>query len=876
MKNNILSILYEDKILAKYTGVKYIISNALKGNLFLLFFVSPEFILQASIINYFVNSNLDNLSRKQLDVLKLLSLNIISDEILLETNESVDEKSLIYPFIYFAKNQTLPNEVLNNLIEALNYKSNISKEYFYINILLSYYYLQFRNFTLLEKHIKHCLEYINFNFVIDDYEIMITYVLYAKYLENKNDIFLSSADKFFNLAEKLCIKLGDNITLSHILISSSYYFNNIDNRKMALYYAQRAIHVTKPLDLNPLNYKLYYTLGIVCLRDREYNKASKYINKAVSIAYNLEDFPSLETARLLNTLGYVYHVNNANEKAITCHLDAIKELSSSDSVSSILDETIRTFNNLFQCFIMIGDIPKAIEFLELDATLIINTNLENKHTEIFDLSRIYLDLGIIYALYLDDFEKVQYYYDLATSNSDEITLYSKQCLLVLNCYFDFKNNSANKETSFQEASSYLEKSDSYNMSSEKLKIIFYIYFSRVKKDNNLIKKAGSIAEEFNLANQFNIHKEIFINKKFFEPYKMNFTDYPINLILTLSRELCKSQENEKKAKYYDLLQSFSKSISSIYDENLLYLEANAIFEKYFLSKGFIAIKYNVVSGFNTKAFLSEVCDFNQQNLILEIETFITKKNIPLKSTDKGFSIYNNQQNIDLNLIKSMLLFKLSDEMNSNFYFFIIFNDHKSDWVFTTEDGDTSTPLIEAIFSKLKNIHFIEVMRNITLLDPATGLYNSKYLWDRLDHYSRKYKDLGITFSMAIIDLNNFKKLNDTYGHTSGDEVLRVFSQILKTALAPNNEIVRYGGDEFVLLFPEIYKAEAMNYIENVKYLCNTHSITINKDKIVISFAFGVETFSKNFHDTKMFFNEIDKQMYLNKETLKNLNTLNRI
>ena len=389
-------------------------------------------------------------------------------------------------------------------------------------------------------------------------------------------------------------------------------------------------------------------------------------------------------------------------------------------------------------------------------------------------------------------------------------------------------------------------------------------------------KARAIAEEFKLLNQFNVYKELFIDKKVFEPYKVNLKDYPINLILTLSKELFKAEENEKKARYYDLLQSFSKSISSIYDEKSLYIEADATFKKYFLSKGFIAIKYNVLKGFTTKVYLSEACDFNKQSLIVEIQHFITEKNITFNIIHKDFSIYNQQDNNDLKYIKSMLLYSMSDEMNANSYYFVIFNDYKSDWVFTEEDGYTSRPLMEAIFAKLKNIHFIDAIRNITLLDPATGLYNTKYLWTRLNHYFRKYIDINITFSMAIIDLNDFKKLNDTYGHTSGDEFIRIFSQILKTALAPNNEIVRYGGDEFILIFPGIYKTEAMKYIQNIKYLCNKHIITINNTNLVISFAYGLETFSDAFHDVKMFFDEIDKQMYINKEATKNLKAFNRI
>src|ERR1700735_144841 len=93
----------------------------------------------------------------------------------------------------------------------------------------------------------------------------------------------------------------------------------------------------------------------------------------------------------------------------------------------------------------------------------------------------------------------------------------------------------------------------------------------------------------------------------------------------------------------------------------------------------------------------------------------------------------------------------------------------------------------------------EVFRRLALFDPLTGLYNRRFGAERLRSEIARAERKGLTMIVVLLDLNDFKKINDKHGHPAGDEVLKEFAKCLTSSTRGSDLAVRWGGDEFMLL-----------------------------------------------------------------------------
>lgn len=98
---------------------------------------------------------------------------------------------------------------------------------------------------------------------------------------------------------------------------------------------------------------------------------------------------------------------------------------------------------------------------------------------------------------------------------------------------------------------------------------------------------------------------------------------------------------------------------------------------------------------------------------------------------------------------------------------------------------------------------LEQNRGLEYLDDLTGLHNRRYFRMRLLEEKRQADQERSSFGLAMIDLDNFKPINDLYGHLTGDRVLSQVGQLLAESVRPSDVLCRYAGDEFVVIFPEI-------------------------------------------------------------------------
>ena len=148
-------------------------------------------------------------------------------------------------------------------------------------------------------------------------------------------------------------------------------------------------------------------------------------------------------------------------------------------------------------------------------------------------------------------------------------------------------------------------------------------------------------------------------------------------------------------------------------------------------------------------------------------------------------------------------------------------------------------------------------------DALTGVYNRGFLVDTLKHWMSaedKY------FLVALIDIDNFKKINDTYGHVYGDEVLIELTRLMKQEMEGRGIAARYGGEEFMLLFEEADRRAALDVLERIK--SGMGEFSRKTRQITITFSGGVEEYRTGARVDELFHN-VDKKLYQAKKNGKN-------
>lgn len=175
-------------------------------------------------------------------------------------------------------------------------------------------------------------------------------------------------------------------------------------------------------------------------------------------------------------------------------------------------------------------------------------------------------------------------------------------------------------------------------------------------------------------------------------------------------------------------------------------------------------------------------------------------------------------------------------------------------------------LADSMSLALSNIALREKLRTQSLRDPLTGLYNRRYMEDALDRYISLAERTGTATSVVMIDLDNFKRLNDEHGHAKGDAVLRDVAGQLVSALRPSDVVARYGGEELMVILPNCglddaaLKAEILRL--RVEGLSDAHGVPI-------SASFGVATVPETSTNAVDVIPMADSALYAAKKQGKN-------
>lgn len=154
-----------------------------------------------------------------------------------------------------------------------------------------------------------------------------------------------------------------------------------------------------------------------------------------------------------------------------------------------------------------------------------------------------------------------------------------------------------------------------------------------------------------------------------------------------------------------------------------------------------------------------------------------------------------------------------------------------------------------------------------MIDPMTGLYNRRSFEDSLEKEIESVEQTGAKSYVTIFDIDHFKDVNDTYGHSNGDIVIKALCKMMKEKSKDMGLAFRYGGEEFVILFHDVELSTVMNVVEDIRteFRCYYFHF-MNKDGITCSC--GVAEYIKG-ESSKAWFNRADSALYQAKESGRN-------
>lgn len=162
----------------------------------------------------------------------------------------------------------------------------------------------------------------------------------------------------------------------------------------------------------------------------------------------------------------------------------------------------------------------------------------------------------------------------------------------------------------------------------------------------------------------------------------------------------------------------------------------------------------------------------------------------------------------------------------------------------------------------------EEMRQALKIDSMTGLYNHTEFYKRLDSYCRQFRNRKDCLTVAVLDVDHFKKVNDTFGHENGDAALIQIASVLKNICCQTGHAFRYGGEEFAVIFRHEAEKEALEILERVRTAVNALRFESMPD-MQIGISCGIYEYMGETMDAQEIFARADKALYRAKQTGRN-------
>lgn len=187
-------------------------------------------------------------------------------------------------------------------------------------------------------------------------------------------------------------------------------------------------------------------------------------------------------------------------------------------------------------------------------------------------------------------------------------------------------------------------------------------------------------------------------------------------------------------------------------------------------------------------------------------------------------------------------------------------------------GENDVPMLMMYGNHLglavENARLIKKLEKAAITDGLTEIYNHTFFRNLLKEEISKLKTKKEDVSLIIIDINNFKGINDHFGHLTGDYILKNLSVLIKDALRPGDILARYGGDEFAIFLPRCCRDKAKGVADRITEILNNYTFEYREFRGRITVSIGIASYKLDGKSDADLIDAADKRMYANKTALK--------
>ncbi len=327
-----------------------------------------------------------------------------------------------------------------------------------------------------------------------------------------------------------------------------------------------------------------------------------------------------------------------------------------------------------------------------------------------------------------------------------------------------------------------------------------------------------------------------------------------------------------KTRNLHALYEVSHSFSTLLDTNrVLQTSLNTAKEISACDSAYIAIAEDG-KNFIVRAWWWPVKNLEKpEKLEEELASWVLENKKPIRYTrgqkDKSLSAFSKRDGM-LGSIQSFLMVPLL--AGENVLGVIRLNSQKPD-SFQEYDQDVLTTLANQTAVVLENTWHVQQIREMATRDGLTGLYNHRYFQEKLGEELTKAERYNKDLSLALLDVDFFKKFNDTYGHQEGDKVLKIVSEIIQTTVRNKiDTVARYGGEEFAVILPEADGNVGKELAERIRKNVESHLFENNgKTLYRVTVSIGLASYPFDARDQKTLIQLSDQALYSAKEGGRN-------
>ena len=179
---------------------------------------------------------------------------------------------------------------------------------------------------------------------------------------------------------------------------------------------------------------------------------------------------------------------------------------------------------------------------------------------------------------------------------------------------------------------------------------------------------------------------------------------------------------------------------------------------------------------------------------------------------------------------------------------------------------------EELICRVNNL--IEAMENINQIadfankDFLTGVYNRRYFYDDMNEYLAYAEERAEPYAVAMLDIDHFKQINDTYGHDGGDRALKTLAKKLIDETKKGDLVARFGGEEFCIVLKNVSNEEAVKFFVNLRASIANCKVQLKKEQIKFTVSIGV-AFGRSDYRLDELLELADEALYRAKENGRN-------